>query len=229
MNYDKEGIQKFTDEELLDETMTFKIAGSESTATSNCFTLIMLGIHQDIQEKVLAEILEVVGPKRQVELSDIARLKYLERVIKESLRLFPIASFVVRSLTEDIDLGDYVLQKGNSVFFGILRAHTNEQYWPNPYKFDPDRFLPEEVAKRSPSCYIPFSFGPRNCLGIKYAMMAMKALLATVLRKYKITTSYNSVKEVELKSNLILRPKNGYKISVQLRNEFVNCKKERAT
>ncbi|KAG5900103.1 hypothetical protein JTB14_016072 [Gonioctena quinquepunctata] len=111
--------------------------------------------------------------------------------------------------------GDFVIRAGTSVVFGILRAHTDEKYWPNPFKFDPDRFLPEEVAKRHPCAHVPFSHGPRNCIGPRYAMMAMKSLLSTVLRKYRIFTSYQKVEDVKLKANLVLRPKDGYKLALK--------------
>ncbi|XP_050300138.1 cytochrome P450 4C1-like [Anthonomus grandis grandis] len=216
INYEAKNFQ-FTDEELMDETITFMIAGSDTTASTNCFVLTMLGLHQDIQENVLREILEVVGEEGSVQLSHLPNLKYLERVIKETLRLFPNGPFLVRTAQEDIDLGDCTIQKGCSIVLGVLRSHRNEKYWPDSLKFDPDRFLPEKAAKILPGCFIPFSYGPRNCIGMKYAMMAMKTLLATVIRRYKLFTSYKSVKDIELKSNMVLRPKDGYKLTFELR------------
>ncbi|XP_060533268.1 cytochrome P450 4C1-like isoform X2 [Cylas formicarius] len=208
---------RFTDEEILDETLTFMVAGSDTTATTNCFLFVVLGLHQDVQQKVLEEILEFVGPIRSVDVQDLPKLKYMERVIKETLRLFPVGPFIVRSVEEDVDLGDHVIAKGCSIVFGIRRVHTNEAYWPEPFKFDPDRFLPEEISKRHSCSYVPFSYGPRNCIGMKYAMMAMKSLLATVLRKFEIHTSYAKIEDIELKTNLVIRPKDGFKVSVKSR------------
>ncbi|XP_023312995.1 cytochrome P450 4C1-like [Anoplophora glabripennis] len=208
---------QFTERELRDEVDTFIIAGSDTTASTNSYVFLMLGLHKDLQEKVYEEIIEVVGPSRPVEREDLVKLKYMDRFIKETLRLFPVAGVIVRAIEEDVDLGDHLIPGGTSVIFGILRTHTNEKYWPEPFKFDPDRFLPEEVAKRHPCTYLPFSYGPRNCLGIKYAMMAMKTLLATVLRKFKVSTSYGSIQDIKLKANLVLRPTDGYKVSLELR------------
>ncbi|XP_030764328.1 cytochrome P450 4C1-like [Sitophilus oryzae] len=213
----QDGKNSFTDEELIDETVTFMIAGTDTTATTNCFLFIIFGLYPDVQEKVLEEVLEVIGPDRRVQYDDLQHFKYLERVVKETMRVFPIVPMIVRALDADIDIGEHVLQKGSSVVFGILQTHRNEEYWPDPLKFDPDRFLPEEVAKRPPGCYIPFSFGPRNCIGMKYAMMTIKALVATVVRKYKVYSDYKNIEEVELRSNLVLRTKNGFKVHFELR------------
>ncbi|KAL1501436.1 hypothetical protein ABEB36_006755 [Hypothenemus hampei] len=214
---DQENVH-FSDDELLDETITFMIGGTDTTATTNCFVLTMLGMHQEIQQKVFAEILDVVGPIESVKCEHLSQLKYLERVIKETLRLFPVGPYVVRYATETINLGDYIIEKGCSIFFGIRNVHMNEKYWPDPYKFDPNRFLPEEIAKRPPASYIPFCYGPRNCIGMNYGMMVMKALLTTILQKYKVFTSYKHVRDIDLKTNLMLRPNNGYKIALKLRN-----------
>ncbi|KAJ8982605.1 hypothetical protein NQ317_005077 [Molorchus minor] len=208
---------QFTEQELTEEVNTFIIAGSDTTASTSSFALVAMGLHQDLQQKVFEEVIDVIGPDRAVEPADLPHLKYTERFVKETLRIFPVAGFVVRAVEEDVDIGDHVLPSGSSVIFGILRAHTNEKYWPDPYKFDPDRFLPEEVAKRHPCTYVPFSYGPRNCIGMKYGMMSIKTLIATVIRRYRIHTSYKRLEDIKLKSNLVLRPKDGYKVSIEVR------------
>ncbi|XP_066257685.1 cytochrome P450 4C1-like [Euwallacea similis] len=217
MDINEEGGMKFTDEELMDETITIMSAGTDTTASTDSFIFTMMGLHQNIQNEVLNEILEVVGPTERINLTHLSRLKVLERVIKETLRLFPVSGFFVRTAEEDIDLGTCTVLKGCSIVFGVFNLHRNEKYYPDPYKFNPDRFLPEETAKRPPAAFIPFSYGPRNCIGMKYAMMAMKTVVATVLRKYRVSTSYQNVEAIELKTNLVLRPRDGYKVSFELR------------
>ncbi|XP_076256786.1 cytochrome P450 4C1-like isoform X2 [Rhynchophorus ferrugineus] len=207
----------FTDEEIVDETITLMGAGSDTTSNTNAFALVLLGMHQDIQEKVLAEILEVVGPERNVCVDDLPHLKFLERVIKETLRVFPVGPILARTLDGDINVGDHVLSKGGSICFGVLRLHRSEKYWPNALKFDPDRFLPENAAKIKPGSYVPFSYGPRNCLGLRYAMMTMKVILATILRRYKVFTDYKSIEEIDIKCSVMTRPINGYKLYYESR------------
>ncbi|KAF7267362.1 hypothetical protein GWI33_019372 [Rhynchophorus ferrugineus] len=207
----------FTDEEIVDETITLMVAGSDTTSTASTFVLVLLGMHQDIQEKVLAEILEVAGAERSMSANDLPELKYLERVIKETLRLFPVGPILARTLDGDINVGHHVLSKGASICLAVLRLHRSEKYWPNALKFDPDRFLPQNVAKIQPGSYVPFSHGPRNCFGLRYAMITMKVMLATILRRYKIFTDYKSIEEIDVKCSVVIRPINGYKLRYESR------------
>lgn len=110
-----------------------------------------------------------------------------------------------------------VLPKGASVLVPILHIQRNPVYWVNPLKFDPDRFLPEEAAKRHPYTYLPFSAGPRNCVATKYAPMAMKTMVATIVRRFHLSTPYKSVNDVNLKSYIVLRPVDGFLVSLRLR------------
>ncbi|XP_050503187.1 cytochrome P450 4C1-like isoform X13 [Diabrotica virgifera virgifera] len=208
---------KFSEQEITDEINTFLIAATDTTASGLCSIFTMLGMFQDIQQKVFEELIDILGPDRRAFPDDLPQLKYLERVVKESLRLFPPVPLIGRTLHEDIDGGDMIFPSSSSVIFGAVFIHRNPMYWPDPLKFDPDRFLPENTAKRHPCSYIPFSYGPRNCIGAKYAMMNMKTVLSAVLRKYKIFTEYKSVEEIKLSTSLILRLRDGPKVWIELR------------
>lgn len=107
----------------------------------------------------------MLGPDNLPTLEDLPKLKYTERVIKESLRVFPGAPFVARVVEEDVDLGDVVIPRGANIGLGYLHLHRSEKYWKEPLKFDPDRFLPERLINRHPYTWLPFSGGPRNCVG----------------------------------------------------------------
>ncbi|CAH1275335.1 unnamed protein product [Diabrotica balteata] len=162
---------KFSERELMDEIKTFFLAAVDTTASTLCSIFVMLGLFQDVQQKVLEELIDVLGPDRRPVPDDLPKMKYLERVIKETLRLFPAVPLIGRTLHEDIDAGDMVFPSGCSVIIGTVFVHRNPIYWPDPLKFDPDRFLPENIAKRHPCTYIPFSYGPRNCVGKMDAIM----------------------------------------------------------
>ncbi|XP_046734901.1 cytochrome P450 4C1-like [Diprion similis] len=217
----------FTDDELREEVDTMMIAGNDTTAIINCFVILMLASHPNVQNKVYEELSEIFGnddnDERTVTHEDLPRMEYMERVIKETMRLFPIGPVLVRAVTEDLDIGEHTLPAGSSVVLAILYTHRNEEFWPDPLKFDPDRFLPEEVAKRHPYCYLPFSAGPRNCLGIKYAMMAMKTLLATVLRRYIIKKdNVQPIQDIKLKADVMLKPVNPITIRIEKRTSTIN-------
>ncbi|KAK3915318.1 Cytochrome P450 4C1 [Frankliniella fusca] len=177
-----------TDVELRDEVVTLLIAGQDTTATDNCFNLLMLALHQDVQEAVHQELVDIMGedPTTCPTYNDLNQMKHLERVIKETLRLYPSAPFIGRDLDHELDVTDYRLPAGCTVLLGLYGTHRLAEYWPEPDKFDPDRFLPERSVGRHPYAFVPFSGGPRNCVGQKYAMLQMKTILSTVIRHFQI-------------------------------------------
>ncbi|XP_017776453.1 PREDICTED: cytochrome P450 4C1-like [Nicrophorus vespilloides] len=198
-------VSQLTDEEIINEVQTFMIGGSDTSATVVSFVLICLGIFPEYQQKVYDEIVDVVGLERNFECTDIPKLKYLEKFVKETMRLFPIGPFIIRKVTEDMEVDGHVLPKDSGLFLCIFTIHRNEKYYPNPMKFDPERFSPEEIAKRHPYAYLPFSAGPRNCIGMKFGMIEVKTIVATVARRYFIETSFKSVEDVRLKQSFILK------------------------
>ena len=102
----------------------------------------------------------------------------------------------------------YVFPAGSNMYIPIIHLHKDPDVWPEPEKFDPDRFLPDEVAKRHRCSYIPFSFGARNCIGFRYGMMSVTAMLATILRRFKVQTpDLKSLKDIEWEYLIILKPK----------------------
>ncbi|KAF2906011.1 hypothetical protein ILUMI_00164 [Ignelater luminosus] len=214
---DKTGAN-LTDVELRDEVDTFMIAGSDTTASIVSFALVMLAMFPEMQDKVYEEVSEVLGSDKPVEWTDLGKFVYLERVLKETLRLFPVGIGVARSVSKELELDGYILPAGSTAVVITLALHRDPEVWPDPLRFDPDRFLPEEVSKRHPYSWIPFSGGPRNCIGPKYAMMAMKALTATVVRQYKLSTTYKKVEDIKLQFDVAIRPVHGYKISMELRS-----------
>ncbi|EFN72161.1 Cytochrome P450 4C1, partial [Camponotus floridanus] len=137
-------------------------------------------------EKVYQELWQIYETKTPksapIKYEDLQHMDYLDRVIKETMRLFPAVPLIGRYLTEDVKIGEFILPKGTEVFLAILTLHRNEKYWPNPLIFDPDRFLPEKGT--SNKYYMPFSSGRRNCIGMKYAMISMKVILAILIRTF---------------------------------------------
>lgn len=132
----------------------------------------MIALHPEIQEQIHQEILEVLGDDKNkiATMQELHQLNYLERVIKESLRLYPSVAVVSRNLNEDLQLGEYLIPKDCTVTVQIFMLHKDERFFPNAEKFDPDRFLPENLINRHPYAYVPFSAGMRNCIGQKYAV-----------------------------------------------------------
>ncbi|XP_044261197.1 cytochrome P450 4c3-like [Tribolium madens] len=203
--------------EIEDELQNILITGSESTALTVGMTLIVLGIHPEVQRKISDELdLIFDHDERDPTFEDINKMQYLECVIKETLRIFPIAPIIMRSIDQDIKLEQCTFPAGSMAFIPIHHIGKKPEFWKDPNKFDPDRFLPENNTNQHRCTFIPFSYGPRNCVGMKYGMMSMKVLLAAILRKYTIKPSqYKSLEDIELIFGMLAKPKHGYKIKLE--------------
>ncbi|EFN62598.1 Cytochrome P450 4C1 [Camponotus floridanus] len=193
-----------TDDELRAQVDTFMFEGHDTTAVAITWALFLLGNNLEHQNKVHEELKEVFkDSETPANIKELSQLKYLDRVIKEALRLFPSVPAITRKLSEDVKIGDYTFPKGITVVLAIATVHRNPEVWSDPLKFDPDRFLPENSKHRNPYAYIPFSAGPRNCIGQKFALLEEKMMLTAILRKWRV----ESVKElIEFEATLILRP-----------------------
>ncbi|CAB3362142.1 Hypothetical predicted protein [Cloeon dipterum] len=207
------GEKYMTDKDLRDQVSTFMFEGHDTVTTGTCWALFMLGTHPEIQEKVVEELDQVFGDTgRAPTINDIAELKLLERCVKESQRLYPSVPFYERHLREDAELDDgTVIPAGCSVGFSVYRVHRDPEQYPDPEKFDPDRFLPENAVSRHPYAYLPFSAGPRNCIGQKFALLEEKVVISTMLRKFRVEAAHKP-EDAELQMALVLRPKNGLRI-----------------
>ncbi|XP_018327476.1 cytochrome P450 4g15-like [Agrilus planipennis] len=209
----------FTDEEINEEVDTILFEGHDTTAAAMSFVLSLLGIHQAIQEKVFQELNAIFyDSERSATFEDTVQMKYLERVILESLRLYPPVPMIARKLTEDVCLASerYVLPKGTTVVIGTYLLHRRPELYENPDVFDPDNFLAEKCVGRHHYSYIPFSAGPRSCVGRKYAMLKMKIILSSILRKYKVYSDI-SEKAFRLQGDIILKRADGFKIRIENR------------
>ncbi|KAJ3657056.1 hypothetical protein Zmor_016090 [Zophobas morio] len=200
-----------THEDILEEASLMSIAASETTAITINIILTFLGIYSDVQEKAYQEVVSVTSCHQDPTLEEINRLEYVERVIKETLRLIPLVPFLMRSNEADITSDPFVFPAGCNFLIPVVTLHRDPEVWPDPEKFDPDRFLPDEVAKRHRCSYLPFSFGSRNCIGLKYGMMSMKVMIAMIVKKFKIrAVGMKSWKDMECDFLIMLKPKNSH-------------------
>ncbi|KAK9744674.1 Cytochrome P450 [Popillia japonica] len=206
-----------SDTDIREEVDTFMFEGHDTVTAAMSWNLLLLGNHQDIQEKAYEEIKAVLQNKpTPTTISELNELKYLERVIKESLRLFPSVPFISRQLEQEIQIDEYKIPSDVQAVLHIYGMHRNPDYYPEPEKFDPDRFLPENCVGRHPYAYIPFSAGPRNCIGQKFAMHEEKTILASIINRYKIV-SVHRAEDVKKIPDLILRPVNGVSVVLERR------------
>ncbi|XP_015189731.1 PREDICTED: cytochrome P450 4C1-like [Polistes dominula] len=206
------------DEGIREEVDTFMFAGHDTTATALVFLLSLIAKHKDVQERIREEVNSIMNQENyQMTMSELQGFSYLERCIKESLRLYPSVHFVSRYLTEDMQLNKFLIPAGTNVRVNIFHLHRNPEFWPNPDVFDPDRFLPENISKRNAYCYIPFSAGLRNCIGQKYAMFEIKLMVAHILHNFYLEP-VEDLDDIKLMGNIILRP------ATPLRVKFIPIK-----
>ncbi|XP_055370803.1 cytochrome P450 4g1-like [Condylostylus longicornis] len=216
------GGANLTDDEIKDEVNTIMFEGHDTTAAASSFTLCLLGIHKDIQDKVYKELYSIFGDSdRPCTFNDTLEMKYLERVIMESLRMYPPVPVIARHVNEDIKLAseNYVIPKGATVVVVQFKIHRRPDIYPNPDVFNPDNFLPENSANRHYYSFIPFSAGPRSCVGRKYAMLKLKVLLSTILRNYKIHSNVPE-SEYKLQADIILKRTDGFRIQLEPRQRI---------
>ncbi|XP_050542875.1 cytochrome P450 4C1-like isoform X2 [Daktulosphaira vitifoliae] len=187
-----QNFQNMSHKQIRDEIITIMIGGQETTAMANACIIFMLAHHQHVQNKVFEELEEIfsVGDlNRQPTYEDLQKMVYLERVIKETLRLYPPLPIIGRNLEEETKIGEYIIPANTSLYIFVIGLQTSSKYYENPEKFNPDNFLPEKCHNRHPYAYIPFSAGYRNCIGIKYAMLQMKTVISTMIRKFRFLPS----------------------------------------
>ncbi|KAH8336062.1 hypothetical protein KR074_002727, partial [Drosophila pseudoananassae] len=211
---------EWNEKDIIDEVNTIMFEGHDTTSAGSSFALCMMGIHKDIQEKVFAEQKAIFGDNmlRDCTFADTMEMKYLERVILETLRLYPPVPLIARRVDYDLKLasGPYTVPKGTTVIVLQYCVHRRPDIYPNPTKFDPDNFLPERMANRHYYAFIPFSAGPRSCVGRKYAMLKLKVLLSTIVRNY-IVHSTDTEADFKLQADIILKLENGFNISLEKR------------
>ncbi|KAF5287034.1 hypothetical protein FQA39_LY16148 [Lamprigera yunnana] len=197
----------FTEKQVIDEICTFMLAGQDSVGAAVSFALYNIAKHPEVQDKIVEEVNETLKQHSSITVESLNDMKYLEQCIKESLRLYPSVPLISKKLSEDVKLDNYVLPAGADVFISPMLTQRLKDHYPNPEVFDPERFKPENIKNRNPYSFIPFSAGPRNCIGYKFAYLEMKTIISTILRRYKLSIPANY--KLQMMYRVTLRAKGG--------------------
>jgi len=193
--------------------------GFATTALSISTTLFFLAQDPDVQEKVFQEVQRVIGINRSNEttLAQLSEMKYLECCIKESLRIFPPVPLISRNIEENIEMGDgRIIPRGTTAVISPYFLHRDESVFPDPEKFDPERFSLKNITNRHPYAYIPFAAGPRNCIGQKYATTALKTVISKIVLNFELG-GCEKMQAIEMVPEITLRPINGVRIKMKKR------------
>ena len=210
---DKDGVP-FTDRDLLDEIMTLIIAGFETSAGTLNWAWYLLAGHPQVAERAVHEA-EAELAADPITRESLGALTYLEQVINETMRLYPPGWIFSRRAVEDLELGGFDVPVGTDIYISPYILHRTAAYWPDPERFDPDRFNPADFDDEREAAFVPFSLGPRRCIGEYFAMLEMKIQLARLLPKFAMQRASGAEPELDLGINL--RSKGSLELKPSLR------------
>lgn len=191
---------EMTEQDIKEQVKTFLFAGHDTVSTAISFALYEIAKNEKIQSLIFEEVSQILDGdlSQNVTLSQVNDMKYLDLVMKETLRKYPSAPSIERCVHEDVQIGKYFFPKGVTVNMLIYGIHHDAKHFPEPNKFDPNRFLKPTV----PFSYIPFSSGPRNCIGRRYATVFFKTVIAKIVGKYHLTVPEDFKVQLALKITL---------------------------
>ncbi|XP_049516234.1 cytochrome P450 4V2 isoform X12 [Dermacentor silvarum] len=196
------------------------LAGGDSSSCAISWSIYLFGLHPDIQRKVQEELDVVFKDRENMECTqeDLKRLQYMECCVKETLRLCPPFPYYGKVLDQDLTLDGCTLPKGVSCFINLFSLHRNPNEFERPEEYVPERFLSDEDTYHHPFSYVPFSAGPKNCLGQKFVMMEIKVVLAKVLSKFTVEAT-RPLQELEMTFDIVLKAKGGLPVLFRKRNQ----------
>lgn len=221
------GIKRMTDTQLRDEVMTIFLAGHETTANALTWTFYLLSEYPSVEAKLYEELKSVLGSSnandskhdvsslelRIPTVEDIPNLEYTEKIVRESMRLYPPAWTLGRQAINDYNLGDYMIPAKSIILMSQYVMHRNPKYFPEPDLFYPERWTRETRIQLPRFSYFPFGGGIRGCIGEAFAWMEGILIVATVCRRWRMFHEPNH--KVELKPLITLRPKYGMKMQLE--------------
>lgn len=188
-----------TDLEILSQSFLFLIAGYETTATTLAFLFYSFATVPETQEKLLKEIKENINSDGTIPYEKLIQLPYMDACISEALRLYQPLMVLERVATRNTKIENIEVEKGTYVQVPVFTLHHNEEFWPDAFRFDPERFMPENKDKIVPYTYLPFGGGPRSCIGMRFALVEIKLALVELLQKYEFIVCEDT--QIPLKFN----------------------------
>ena len=210
---DVDGTQ-MSDTQLRDEVAILFMAGHETTALALSWTWFMLATHPEIQEKVWAEVDSVLSGRTPT-ADDLQRMPYLRMVLQEGLRLYAPTWSGARDVAAKTELGGYEVGPGDTVMYLPYFTHRHPAFWDAPEEVRPERFAPEAVQGRHKGAYLPFSAGPRMCIGNHFSLMEGALILAMICQRYRFSLSPRA--RIEPQFQITMRPKYGVLLRVDAR------------
>lgn len=201
--HDPQSGKQMPNDQLIDEVLTLIVAGHETTASTLSWCWYLLSQNPDAVEKLSTELRSLSNPVESLEFSDLPRFGYTRQILEETMRLFPAGWVITRKALHDDQLGAHFIPAGTEIYIVLYSIHRHPDLWDDPDRFDPDRFHPERSKDRHRLAAIPFSAGPRNCIGALFARTEMQIHLMTIAKCLRLR--YVQSKPIELDAGVNLR------------------------
>lgn len=205
-----------TDEQVRDEALTLFIAGHETTANALTWTWFLLSQHPEVERLFHQEIDAVLTDGESLGVQHLPQLAYTERVLAESMRLYPPAWAIGRKAIRDTKVGPHAIPEGSLVLVNVYGLQRDGRFFDDPEKFDPDRWTAERKEKRNPYTYVPFGGGIRRCIGENFAWMEGVLVMAALARNWRLRLSPEQ--QIGINPLMTLRPKYGMRMTLERRN-----------
>ncbi|XP_061882494.1 cytochrome P450 3A40 isoform X1 [Entelurus aequoreus] len=196
-----------TDHEILSQALIFIFAGYETSSSTLGFLAHNLATNPHVMKRLQEEVDATFPKQGPVQYQELMQMDYLDSVINESLRLYPIVPRLDRVAKATMEINGQVIDKGMVVMVPIWCLHRDPEYWPQPEEFKPERFSRENKASIDPYTYMPFGLGPRNCIGMRFALLTMKLALVEILQRYNFCVCEETQIPIEMDLSGLLAPK----------------------
>ncbi|KAL1021627.1 hypothetical protein UPYG_G00015750 [Umbra pygmaea] len=203
-----------TDHEILSQAMTYVIGGYETSSSTLGFLAYNLATNPEIQEALQDEIDHVFPNKAPPTYEKLMQFDYLDMVINESMRLYPIVGRLERVAKETVEVNGVTIPKGTVVMVPVMTLHYHSKHWPEPEIFRPERFSKENRENIDPYTFLPFGIGPRNCIGMRLALQSIKLVIVEILQNFSFVTCKETEIPVELFDSGFITPKTPIKLKL---------------
>ncbi|XP_036031910.1 cytochrome P450 3A13-like [Onychomys torridus] len=215
---DMESHKPLSDLEILAQSITFFFAGYETTSAALSFITYLLAIHPNVQKKLQQEIDAVLCNKAPATYEALVEMEYLDMVVNEAMRFYPVANRVSRISKKDAEINGVFIPKGIVVSIPVFVLHRDPKYWPDPEEFRPERFSKENKNRINPYTYLPFGYGPRNCIGMRFALITMKLAVVKILQNFSLYPCEETEIPLKLGKKIIRTPENPIFLKIISRN-----------
>jgi cytochrome P450 len=213
---DEEGDgESLSRQEVRDELVTLLLAGHETTSHALAWTWMLLSRNPGERERLHDELDQQLAGRAPT-FDDLATLPMTERVLKESMRLYPPAFVLARRANEDTEVGGYLVPKGSEIVIWTYHTHHDPRWYPEPEVFRPERFTPEAEAARPKMAYLPFGGGPRACIGSMFSLVEARLMIATIARRFELELLPGH--RVRMKPGVTLAPRGGMRMKLRRRS-----------